>query len=312
MKILISSIAYNDSIGGIIVLHKLCDTLLRLGFDVGMIPRSDWHYIDDNVLLRYVKKDDNKWEVQYHMDILKYFKTNPKYNCRFVTKFDADRDILLVPEIVSGNPFGFKNVVRYIMHRSHLNDDMKIAKTWGDNDFWLYYSDWFYDGLKEKNVLTLLDYKLDIFRDLNLARDLESCFILGKFHKYKEEYIPIHPKDSIEMPHRGLNDIQLFELFNRCKRFYSYDTETYLSIMAALCGCESIIVPRKTISKEDIINKNPPFKYGISYGLDDIDLCNKTRPQLRPFLEELNTQQIENTKNMFMKIVDHFSLKQNT
>ena len=311
MKILISSVAYNNSIGGIIVLYKLCDTLMKLGFDVGMIPRSDWHKIDSNQLLNYVKGENNKWYAQYHKDILHHFAVNPKYHCRFVTKFDADQDILLVPEIVSGNPFGFKNVVRYVMHRSHLNDDMKIAKTWGNNDFWLYYSEWFYDEMREKNILTLVDYKLDVFKDLNQDRIHESCHALGKFPRYNEPYVPIHPKDSIEMKHRGLNDKQLVELFNKCKRFYSYDTETYLNVMAALCGCESIIVPRKNISKEDVINKNPTFKYGIAYGLDDIESC-KSRTQLRPFLEELNTQQIENTKNMFMKIVDHFSLKQNT
>jgi hypothetical protein len=50
--------------------------------------------------------------------------------------------------------------------------------------------------------------------------------------------------------------------------------------LAALCGCESIIVPYKNVKKEDIVNAQPSFKYGIAYGIEESEYAKNTQQQL--------------------------------
>ena len=102
--------------------------------------------------------------------------------------------------------------------------------------------------------------------------------------------------------------MQIIKIFNSCKRFYSYDTETYLSILAALCGCESVVVPYKQVTKDQVLGKQPAFKYGVAYGLEDLDYANTTREDLREYLLNLEQQQIIDTKVAFNKIIAHFNL----
>ena len=78
--------------------------------------------------------------------------------------------------------------------------------------------------------------------------------------------------------------------------------------MAAQCGCESVIVPYKDVTKETIVNNQPSFKYGIAYGLDDLEHANSTRSLLRKHLQDLEDKQINDTKIEFKKIFKYFNL----
>jgi hypothetical protein len=179
--------------------------------------------------------------------------------------------------------------------------------TWGEDDYWLYSHEHFYDGIKDKNFLHIIESKLEIYKDYGLSRDIEACFTYRKRSSEIQNLDIIHPSNAIEIPY-NIQDQELINIFNSCKRFYSYDYETYLSQLAALCGCESIIVPYENITKETIINNQPSFKYGLAYGLDDLEHANLTRPLLRKHLQDLEDKQIEDTKIEFEKIFKHFDL----
>lgn len=273
MKILITSPSYTNKHGGILVLHKLSHILNELGYESYMIRE--------------------------HPKLGKC-GLNPKFNTKQldISKIDKVNDIIVYPEIVLGNPYGVANVVRYVLY---FNSIRKTYTTWGDKDFWLYYRDEFYDGIKDKNILQIVDSKIDYFKDLKLDRTVDACFLIKKFNKYNQPFIQKHPNNAIEVV--GFEDEYYLDIFNKCKRFYSYDNETHISVIAALCGCESIIVPRDGISKEEWLRKNQTRQYGIAYGLDDLDNC-KNVDKLRSSYYKLESEQKLQTKIIFERILN--------
>tara|TARA_R110000822_G_scaffold45541_7_gene121771 strand:+ start:632 stop:1468 length:837 start_codon:yes stop_codon:yes gene_type:complete len=275
-RIIIYSPSFDSSSGGIIVLHKLCHILIMLGFDAYLYPMygSDF-YVNDT----------------YEFNITREVK---------------EGDIVIYPEIVLGNPLNSKYVIRYIMNVGHITLNRK--STWGADDFWVYFSERFYDGLKEKNILHIIDSKMTYYKDYNVERSIESCHTFRKNEQARnDKSLHIHPSQSIEI---GFNktDEELINIFNHCKKFYSYDTETYLNILAALCGCESIIVPNDNFTKEDIKNKIPVCKYGIKYGDDDNIDWKGEKELLINKLIELENEPYKQLIPLIGKIKKHFKL----
>lgn len=280
-RIIVSSPPYSESVGGIVVLHKLCHILNTIGFDAYIYPLPRFH--DPN--------NDS-------------YVVNPRYKYKIPTEIDVEKDIVVYPEIQEGNPIGTKNVVRYLLNRHHLpQPGSNVMATWGDGDFWLYHDITWYDGHREKNILTVRENKMDIFKDYGMERTIESCHTYRKKHDKVSELSIIHPKDSIEIPFT-VSDEELVKLFNVCKRFYSYDTETYLSVLAVFCGCESITVPYKDLKKHEVGVQ----KYGVAYGLEDLDYARSTRDQLIQQETKIEEDQYDQTKIMFEKIFKHFNL----
>jgi hypothetical protein len=283
-KIIIATPSYTNKSGGSIALHKLCHVLNNLNYDAYIYPTNN---LNEGI-----------------------FYWNPKYNIKIANDIDIEKDLVIYPEVQPNNPFNGKNVVRYILNNYHLhtnNNNNSIHNTWGKNDYWLYYSEQFYDRIKEPNFLQIIDSKIDTFKDQKLKREYEACFTYRKAYSEIDTLSIIHPSNALEI-YYNVTDTELISIFNICKRFYSYDTKTYLNVLASLCGCESIIVPHKNIPKENIILLNSANQYGIAYGLDDLERANLTRPLLRQYLKELEENQIKNTKIEFEKIFKYFNL----
>ena len=169
--------------------------------------------------------------------------------------------------------------------------------------FCLYYDDLWYDGLRDKNILTVRETKLNYFKNLNLERDTEACFTYRKKHHEVGSLNIIHPPDAIEIPF-SISDEELLEIFNKCKRFYSYDLETYLNVIAVACGCESVIVPYKGLTKEEA----KVFKYGVAYGLDDLEYANQTTGILLDNMIQADKDQYQHTNEMMQLLLKHFKL----
>jgi len=283
-RIIIAAPSYNPSIGGAIALHRLCDILNQVGYDAYLFPTLKLN------------------------GTLDFFHLNEKYNTKIATELNPKNDIVVYPEIEPGNPLGGDNVVRYILNKFHHPEYDNNITTWDSNDYWLYYHELFYDGLRDKNILYILDSKLDIYKDYELERKIEACFTYRKKNNERNILPIVHPPNSIEIGY-NTQDSELISIFNSCKRFYSYDTETYLSTIAALCGCESVIVPYSGLSDEDFRRRESSIlKYGVSYGLDKIDEANSTRNLLREHYKKHEKQQFFTTKIEFEKIFKYFNL----
>lgn len=275
-QIIIVAPSFNESIGGSVVLHKLCHILNEIGISSSLTTTM-------------------KLNGQ-----IEYFKLNKKYNTKITDEIDLTTDIIIYPEIQCYNPYGCKNVIRYILNNYHLPEKDNNVSTWDDKDYWLYYNDLFYDGLREKNILTIMETKLNDFKNHNLPRNNDACFTYRK-NDYLRKSLPIsHPINSIEIPHI-IQDSELIKIFNSCKRFYSYDTETYLNELAALCGCESIVIPTPNCK----IMKD---RYGVAYGLENLEFANSTKKLLIKKLKHIEINQFKETEQTFEKIFKYFNL----
>ena len=244
---------YSPGIGGVKVMHKLCDILNNTGHEAYLMPifPRDEFYVYSN------------------------------YNTPIVTQElldDIDNCIVIYPEGIKYNPLNAKNVVRWILGPSRQED----AETYSKSDLVYWYMDYYhteYLGQKE-NKLFISEFHDDIFTNYNWDRE-ESCYTFRKSNPTQL----IHPPNSAFISFEAAGDlVALAELFNKTQKFYSYDTYTFLSVQAAMCGCISIVVPDPKVSKEQWLSGSRLFKYGIAYGEDDIPRAIETLPLL---LEEI-------------------------
>lgn len=273
MKIVIYSPSYEESSGGITVLHKLCDLLIQEGFNAGFYVETGSSF---------------------------YVNSNYRYNKFNSSEINTQQDIVVYPEITLGNPLGSKKVVRYIMNIGHVT--LGRMHTWSNTDKWVYYSEKFYDGIKPKVILNISDSKLEYFKDYKVERTYKECFTFRKAHDNLGNVEVIHQPDAIELGF-NMSDEYLIKLFNVCERFYCYDTESHLNVLASLCGCDSVVVPSKTSKREEVMGQSV-FKYGVAYGVQEIEKARETRDQLRTYLLDRESKQAQDVKILFTEIIN--------
>ena len=264
---------YSPGVGGIKVMHKLCDLLNRNGYESYLMP----------------------------IHIGEHFYTCAEYSTPLVTQEllnDLDNTIVVYPEGVRYNPLNAKNIVRWILGPSKSED----YSTYSNSDLVYWYMDYYVnDSVGQKqNQLFVSEYHEDIFLNANYERN-GSCYSIRKATPTNT----IHPQDSIEIPFNAAGDLlSLSELFNKSSKFYCYDNYTFLYVQAAMCGCISIVVPDGNKTKEEWLNGSPLNKYGIAYGEDDIPRAIETLPLL--------IEEIQNQKDKMVKQTIEFATNCNT
>jgi hypothetical protein len=269
-KFVIYTYDYSPGVGGIKVMHKLCDMLNANGFEAYLMPI---HIRDD-------------------------FYTCSDYNTPLITQEildDLDNAVVIYPEGILYNPLNAKNVVRWILGPF----DQNAAGTYGKDDLIYWYMDYYYnDYLGQKsNQLFISEFHSEMFTNAGYERS-GSCYTIRK-----SKSIPnVHPEDSIFIPFEAAGNLTgLAELFNRTERFYCYDNYTFLFTQAAMCGCISVVIPDGTKTKEEWLDGSRLYKYGIAYGEDDIPRALATLPLMFREIDqiklEMNEQVIKFTEH---------------
>ena len=254
---------YSPGVGGIKVMHKLCDLLNNNGYESYLMPI-------------HIKED---------------FYVCADYNTPLVTQEildDLDNTIVVYPEGIRYNPLGAKNVVRWILGPS-LQED---AETYSKSDIVYYINDYYYNkSLKQrKNQLYVIELHRDIFKDIQ-AKRTGSCYTIRKATPEKL----VHPKNSYQISYENAGELaELSMLFNTSEYFYCYDNHTFLFTQAAMCGCISIVIPDPKFSKEMWMNGSRLHKYGVAYGESDIPRAIETLPLLQKELEIIEEEVIKN------------------
>ena len=265
-KIIISTPSYRPWSGGVMVLHLLAKLLVESG-----------------------------WEVEFHKRGAKHLPFWNPYNIK-LAKSCAPDDIMVYPQAVRKNQFKAKRIVRYVMGPTLFRNGFKlfIAEKWRQVA-----EDRGFDA--PNNILFIIDSKHDFFVDQGRERS-GSCYTLRKAKKLLEKRGFKKPEDMTEI-HRGTRDKELLEIFNTHERFYCYDQHSFLSIQAALCGCDSIIVPMEGISRKLAIESRPGCcTFGIAYGEEELPYARNTRHILKPWFEHYEKTQKILVKAMFEKI----------
>lgn len=197
-----------------------------------------------------------------------------------------DESWIIYPEIVHGNPLGGKNIIRWVLCDVEYHGGN--SDTWGGGDVVYKFSEFFKvrDGIKVSDeLLRIFDSRVDFFKNENVNGERNiSCHLYRKCRGV--DSLNVHREDSVCVDNLCDDFNKLKEVLNSTDIFISYDTRTYYSIIAALCGATSIIVPDPKYSREEYMVKNPLFKYGIAYGLDDIEWAIQTRHRVRDYMIE--------------------------
>ncbi len=157
---------------------------------------------------------------------------NRGYAAKIVQKgFASNDDIVVYPEIISGNPLGGKTVARWVLNYPGLlggqkeYDEREIIFTWDKK---------YYDA----PVLAVPVIE-DFFKNDGLPRK-DGCFWVGKGGN-----IPRIPETEglIEITYEWPKTREaLAILLNSVKTFYTYDNNTMLISEAKACGCKVVVI----------------------------------------------------------------------
>lgn len=281
MKYYIYAPSYNENSGGSIVLHRLCHIINSIdNCEAFLVP-----HVPEKISITNTADflTDLKLIIKSFVKIVfgRKFITNKNWNTPVINKNkikDIENSIVIYPEITFGNPLNGKNIVRWFLHQPGFFTKQVF---FGVNE--LHYK--FNSAIKDfKHCLSkqselelkVIYYPLEYYNMENVSpKRAGTCHTIRKGkHKVK-----CHPEDSILID--NLSHQEVSNIFKRTKRFISYDDYTAYSIFAVLCGCESIVVPDKNITK----NQWYPLetdRYGIAYGFeeDEINQANRTREKV--------------------------------
>jgi hypothetical protein len=219
-----------------------------------------------------------------------YIKT-PIYNEYFVDDFDAENAIVVYCEGTRGNPLNAQYVVRWMLSELGKNVNIDRKETFGKNELVYYFNKELrmenkpeYMGIIIKQ-LTIL-YLNPIFRDLQKPRNGKWCYTNRKIDFYHNEFTKYHPEDSFEIMRYRTHEENMLT-FNEYTYFISYDPLTFMSFIAAMCGCISIIHPLEGVSKKEWLKmtalkeymeyKNIDDVYGVAYGIEEKEWAESTR-----------------------------------
>ena len=138
-----------------------------------------------------------------------------------------------------------------------------------------------------------------------------SCYTVRKgiIYPHNRKNFNYHPNDAFNITHELSNIYSLVKIFNKYKYFYSYDGFTHMLHIAALCGCIPIVIPDEGVSKEEFIKNTPVNKYGIAYGIDDIEYAKSTLHLVKPHLQHIESDGVESVKQFVTYCYNHLNIK---
>lgn len=271
---------FDENVGGLIALHRLCDVLNRQGRVAYMWPFSRPIFDIKHPIHGFAK------EIKYRFRLRrKPYSAHPGFLTPIAPSQEVIRDAIVVyPEIVEGNPLGGSRVVRWLLHKPGYHTGKAV---FGEGDLFFFFQKAFDDPLYNKNPDNLLQtffVRDDVYRQTNFGVRDGVAYIL---RKGKDRLIVHDVNNSILVD--GKTHAEAAEIFNRVRVCISYDLYTMYSMYAALCGCDSVVVPIDGVSKEEWIPE-PSGRYGLAYGFGDLEAARSTAPLLLPHLKQQEFQ----------------------
>jgi hypothetical protein len=166
--------------------------------------------------------------------------------------------IYVYPDIIRGNPFNARRVVRWLLAPAGLygGDSVFPAgdSVWG-------YSTRIARAAGTSRILTCPASDPEVFAPLPGAERRGSCFYSHK-HRMHGGTRTGDVKDSVEIT-RQMPRPEVIRLLQRSELFYAYE-DTFLIMEAVLCGCPAVLLPnehfRESHTLEDYGNN------GVAWG----------------------------------------------
>lgn len=135
--------------------------------------------------------------------------------------------------------------------------------------------------------------------------DLSSNSVIREFLSYKfksmgYDHIEHQPSSTIFMHYFQTKDY-----------FLSFDPFTFMSIIASLSGCVSVVKKIWGLNFDDWVNGDPFNKYGVAYGNEGVKHALETHHLLLPHITEMYNQNENNVLNFITSIETRFNIKIN-
>lgn len=260
--------------GGQIVLYLLCDLLNRLGEKAYMSGGS--------------------------------FPNSLNLNCPIKPQelsLQSEDVIVIYPEVILGNPLNAKNVARWILYKVGVNGGN--SQLHGDNDLIFgFKKEYSCDKciITDSNLIKVFHVMDDIYINQNKNDRSKSCFLIRKGAKWHQSFDQ-HPGNALNID--TLNHRQIAKVFNDCHTFYSYDPHSTYSKYAALCGCNSIVIPPSNLSSENWV-LNDYDRYGIAYGEQDLERARATKHLLMEYIANQKLENVFYAKKFVDLCISHF------
>jgi O-antigen biosynthesis protein len=213
---------YDRKSAGVKVLYMLCDMLNRRGERAYIVSTNPSCVAPDDMKAPLLSSA----AVQYH-------------------KQGGFEPIVVYPEIVTGNPFRAKRVVRYLLYYAGAYGG---PRKYDESDSIFSYSSVIREDYGRGGLLTIPVSDPKIFRPpdkKNPSVRQGTCFYSHKHRLFGGSLQDI-TRDSTEITKENpASPRELAELFRRCETFYAYE-DTALIAEAMLCGCKVVRLDGKS------------------------------------------------------------------
>jgi hypothetical protein len=286
--------------GGMVVLHQFAKCLEEYGQNVRIIPCVGAK-IENSIFSKYY---DNEFPID-------------------------DNCVVVYCEGTVGNPLGAKYVVRWLLSKLGQNVPYNFVDKMGKNELVYYICSEEKIANNPEKIGSIYKF-LHIFyihpyaKNYNLGPRYGTCFSYRKaIVTHGKQPKNIHPPGSFEIT-KAHTPLDYIKIFNNKKFFISYDSITFLSVIAALCGCISIVKKVDGLSKEDWLNtigasaveylkySKEPGLYGIAYGGTDLDFATKTLHMAPDQWDRILKHSKDRYINNFVNDVNNWDLNINT
>lgn len=195
--------------------------------------------------------------------------------------FDADNTVVIfiagggehtwehkVPDCLKNAP----NIVRWL-----VLDQNKLYNP--EDKFYVFHKYWdVLEGQRVDGNLSVIEHDHTILRDRGYKRE-GTCYLVKGNLDTEVDRIVHSPNDfcidSALYQVKGNKIEFLADLFNRKELFINYTPFSHASVLAAMCGCKSVVIPKKFYG-QTAFNKDKWYtdiwctKYGIACGLEDL------------------------------------------
>ena len=279
------------------MLSALCKTLRDMGYDARVLFINHFQSSPTDIFgfKSYIWKTLIKNYVSYLWHRMfpksKFLNNNvlpkmplttmPGIKIQYNPFFNKRKSIVIYPETLYGNPLGAKNVVRWLLY---FNRFKEVEGAFGKEDMFVCYRDIFNDTeLNPTGVCLKINYfDNQLYRQYNFGPRSGKCYILrkGKVRTDLPEHFdgPVFDDD--------MSQENLVKMFNEYEYCYSYDTQSFYSAIAAICGCKSIVVMESGKTEKDYLSESETH-YGIAYGetSEQLEYAEETKELLIKSLE---------------------------
>lgn len=298
--IVIVSPPFNTRFAGVVVLHRLYETLLELGFDAYIV-----FFAVPNRPNQYLVSTSDR-----------YFRPGcpGPLKVRRLTQeiFHAviDHGVVIYPEIIEGNPLGAKRVVRYLLNMEGALTGKSMSA--GRNDLIVTYSKAFSQDQRTREFFIPIGgkswYATKILRDVN-ERSL-NFFYIGKGNKYQSKFNP--PKDFIEVSRTWPKSQEQFHaLLFETRFFLSYDLVSGCNTEAVLAGAYPIILGVSPVSRVQLEASEAPTFFGDPTLIETRVIPSKEVARLMGhrdiLIKELDRRE-SRVKGVVSELVDYLNL----